>query len=95
MGSEMCIRDRGKPLRVHLRTGYERAVIMPEPVAAYTDNLSLPSTDVIVENEVVGFYPENSFEPVAIKFVGVHSGTVYKLVIRSSPTGTRQPLKVN
>lgn len=85
----------GDPVAVHLRTGYERAVIMPEPVSAHAQNPLLPHTEVIVENEVVGFYPEESFKAISLKFVGAHSGTVFELQVNSSTTGTRQPLQIN
>lgn len=85
----------GKPLLVHLRTGYERAVIMPEPVTPHKSNPRLTNTEVVVEKGVVGFYPEESFSPISIKFIGQQSGSVYELVVNSSTTGTRQPLKIN
>jgi len=85
----------GNPVSVHLRTGYERAVIMPEPVIAHANNPLLPKAEVFVEKRVVGFYPEQSFNVRLIKFVGVNSGSVYELLIESSANGTRQPLKIN
>jgi len=87
------VRFDGKPILVHLRIGYERAVIMPEPVRIKSGN-DLPGTEVVVENEVVGFYPTKVFKRRAIGFIGLDTGTFYELRVRASPLGFRQPLQL-
>ena len=84
----------GAPILVHLRTGYERAILMPEPVRLLDDNQKLPNSDVVVDSEVVGFYPAKTFTRRSIKFVGLNTGAVYDLRVRASPQGIRQPLEI-
>jgi len=85
----------GKPLLVHLRFGYERAVLMPEPVKVKNENHTLTRTDVVIGNRVVTFYPMKEFGWSLIEFVGLDSGTVYELRIKASPMGKRQPIRIN
>ncbi len=83
------------PILVHLRTGYERAVLMPEPVGLKGNQSSLPGCDIEIDADVIGFYPTRSFANTSIKLVGLETGTEYELVVRSSTLGERQPLQVN
>lgn len=83
------------PILLHLRTGYERAVLMPEPVQLKDANLTLPGSEVLIDQEVVGFYPTTSFTRRSMHFIGLTTGTVYELRISASPTGLRQPLQIN
>lgn len=85
----------GDPILLHLRTGYERAVLMPEPVRLQNANQRLPGCEVFIDNDVVGFYPTQTFKREPVRFVGIESGTVYELRVRASPRGMRQPLQIN
>lgn len=80
---------------LHLRTGYERAVLMPEPIELKAGQSSLPGCDVEIDSDVIGFYPTRSFKRQSIKFVGLESGAVYELKVRSSTAGIRQPLQIS
>ena len=83
----------GAILPLHLRTGYARPVIFPEPVAIAADK-PLPGCRVAVDVEVVAFAPTEHFTPHEIEFVGERSGTRYRLEVRSDVTGERIPLRI-
>lgn len=83
-----------KPILLHLRQGYERAVLMPEPIRLESESQTLPGCAVEIDTDVVGFYPTQTFTRKPIRFVGLRSGTVYELQVRASPEGIRQPLQI-
>ena len=83
-----------KPILLHLRQGYERAVLMPEPIRLENESQTLPGCAVAIDTDVVGFYPTRTFARKPIRFVGLRSGTVYELRVRASPEGIRQPLQI-
>ncbi|MFK7854298.1 MAG: hypothetical protein AB8B79_09310 [Granulosicoccus sp.] len=80
---------------LHLRTGYERAVLMPEPIELKAGQSNLPGCDIEIDSDVIGFYPTRSFKRQSVEFIGLESGTVYVLKVRSSTTGIRQPLQIS
>lgn len=85
---------RGKPVLVHLRTGYQRPVIMPEPVDP-ADPASIPAgCKISVEAEIVMFSPASHFTRQTITFVGRNSGIQYQLKVRSSVKGKRIPIHI-
>lgn len=87
-------RYNDKPILLHLRSGYERAVLMPETIRLLDDTQTLPGCAVEIDTDVVGFFPTTSFARKPIRFVGLQSGTVYELRVRASPEGIRQPLQI-
>ncbi len=87
-------RFNNKPILVHLRQGYERAVLMPEPIRLENESQTLPGCAVEIDTDVVGFYPTKTFPRKPIRFVGLSTGTVYELRVRASPDGMRQPLQI-
>ena len=88
-------RYKGDPLLVHLRTGYERAIVMPEPVTLDTTVPGLPGCEVVVDEDVVGFYPTQTFTRRSIILVGQETGTRYDLRVRASTQGMRQPMRIS
>ena len=84
-----------EPILVHLRTGYERAIILPEPVVQSDKQQTLPGAEIIIEGNIVAFYPTMTFDRLPVLLVGLDTGTVYDLRIRASTTGIRQPMRVN
>lgn len=86
---------RGTPILVHLRIGYERAILMPEAVWIQNPEPGLPGCDVVVNNDIVGFYPTRYFTRRAVKLVGEDSGDTYELLVSASVSGVRQPLQIN
>lgn len=86
---------RGAPILVHLRIGYERTIVMPEPVWQQNPDYRLPGCDVVVESDIVGFYPTEQFGFRSIKFSGEDSGDTYELRIKASVSGIRQPMQIN
>lgn len=87
-------RFNDQPILLHLRRGYERAVLMPEPIRLQDDSQVLPGCAVQIDTDVVGFFPTETFARQSIKFVGLETGTVYDLRVRASPDGIRQPLQI-
>ena len=83
-----------KPILLHLRQGYERAVLMPERIRLENDSQTLPGCAVEIDTDVVGFYPTQAFARKPIRFVGLSTGTIYELRVRASPDGIRQPLQI-
>lgn len=99
----ITVNFNGKPLTVHLRTGYERAIKFPEAVEILSiNNVSnhqgvpheLPNTKIEVDADVIGFAPLQRFNQQTINVRGVESGRTYILKVRSSPTGKRQPIQI-
>lgn len=87
-------RYTNEPILLHLRSGYERAVLMPEPIKLLNDAQVLPGCAVEIDTDVIGFFPTRTFAREPILFVGLQSGTVYELRVRASPAGIRQPLQI-
>lgn len=85
---------RDRPLLLHLRSGHERAVVMPEPISLLNDGQRLPGCAVAIEHDVVGFFATRDFDREAIRFVGLDSGTVYEFQVRASPEGFEQTLQI-
>ena len=84
---------RGEPIELYLRTGYERPLILPEPVRALGP-IELPGCRVEIDVEVVSFSPSEHFEPRTIVLVGEQTGSRYHFRVRSNPFGQRIPLRV-
>jgi len=94
----------GNPVIVHLRTGYENAVIFPEPVNIRSiDNklirnesqMSLPDCAIEINVNSVGFKPLARFTEQRVTLRGSDTGIIYDLLVSSSPNGSRQPLEVS
>ena len=85
----------GQPILVHLRTGYERPIIFPEPVLQSDETQTLPGTEIIVDGNIVAFYPTITFSRSPVVFVGLETGTVYDVRVRASTEGIRQPMRIN
>ena len=85
----------GQPILVHLRTGYERPIIFPEPVVQSDETQTLPGTEIIVDGNIVAFYPTITFNRSPVVFVGLETGTVYDVRVRASTEGIRQPMRIN
>lgn len=93
----------GKPLLVHLRTGYQREVEFPEPVALHSINntaifdgetAGLPNCEIDISNNVMAFSPLQRFKQQRVSVRGTNTGTIYDLVVSSSATGKRQPIRM-
>lgn len=91
----------GKPLLVHLRTGYERAIMFPEPITLQSINdvavqqgvaPELPNCNIELDYDVLGFAPLKRFGTQRLEARGVESGRIYILFVSSSPNGKRQPI---
>mgnify|MGYP000288511266 CR=1 FL=1 len=85
---------RGKPILVHLRAGYERAVLMPEQVRLAEGDIRLPDCAIEIDGDIVGFYPQQPFERRPVEFIGLETGRRFTLRVRASETGFRQPLEI-
>lgn len=86
---------RGNPIFVHLRTGYERAIVMPEPVKQRDSAQQLPGSEILIDDNIVAFYPTITFSRRSVVFVGLETGTLYDLRIRASTQGMRKPMRIN
>jgi len=100
----------GQTIPVHLRTGYERAVIFPEHVILHSidgQNVQMEQSGnqlivdsqlancrIEIDSDVVGFSPLSRFSEKLLVFTGNETGTLYKLHVQSSPTGRRQPIEI-
>lgn len=82
---------RGKPILVHLRVGFERAIAFPEPVSL--TGPALPGCEVRIDRDLVGFYPSKGFTRRVFALTGL-SGTRYELSIRASKEGMSNTLKL-
>jgi len=85
----------GEPILIHLRTGYERAIVMPEKVELRDGEQHLPDFEIKIEDHVIAFYPIEIFTRRPVFFIGKETGTIYELRVRASTEGIRQPLKIN
>lgn len=94
----------GNPVIVHLRTGYENAVIFPEPVNIRSiDNklirsesqMRLPNCIININVDSVGFNPLGRFTEQRVTLRGSETGIIYDLLVSSSPNGSRQPMEIN
>lgn len=97
MSSELDVKSlpyRGNRVLLHIRTGTERAVVFPEPVVPVLTNPTLPGCRIVVDIDVVGFYPTQTFERETIQVIGLETGTTYELGVRASPTGFLHPLRL-
>lgn len=97
----MTVQRDGKPLFVHLRTGYERTVKFPEPITLHTINKfavasnsqsNLPGCNIAIESDVLGFSPLRRFKQQRVSVRGIQTGIIYDLIVFSSPNGKRQPI---
>ena len=87
-------RYNGRSILVHLRTGFERAVIMPEPIRLSDPSSVLPGCAVAIDTDVVGFFPTRTFARKPLRLTGLITGTVYELRVRASPQGIQQVLQI-
>lgn len=85
---------RGNRILFHIRTGIERAVIFPEPVQLARTNPQLLGCTIVVDFDVVGFYPTQSFDRETVRLIGLETGTTYELGVRASPEGLLNPLRL-
>ncbi len=87
-------RFTGVPILVHLRTGHERALLMPEPVRLSDIDHQSSGYDADINGDVVRFYPLSHFDRESIRLTGLDTGTEYVLRVRASAFGIRQPLQI-
>ncbi|ASJ76636.1 hypothetical protein [Granulosicoccus antarcticus] len=83
-----------QPIFLHLRTGHERALMMPEPVRLSNEEHKSAGYELDISEDVVRFYPKNHFDRESIRLTGLNTGTQFLLRVRSSAYGIRQPLQV-
>ena len=79
---------------LHLRNRHERIVAFPEPVKLDPTTLRLPGCEITLDNDVLGFYPTQTFDRQSFRVIGINSGQVYELGVRSSNEGLIGPLKL-
>lgn len=84
----------GKPVFLHLRTGHERALLMPEPVRLSGIDGQTTGFKADIDGDVVRFYPLIHFDQEPFHLTGLETGTEYELRIRASAFGIRQPLQL-
>lgn len=85
---------RGKPILVHLRVGFERAIAFPEPVSLTNPaDPALPGCQVRIDRDLVGFYPSKDFTRRIFTLTG-QSGARYELSIRASQQGMSNTLRL-
>ncbi len=98
-----AVRYAGAPVDLHLRTGYERAIIFPEPVTLYAVNNELvteyrdgllPDCVFEISDKTMSFSPFGRFLPQTVAVRGKNTGFVFELSVSSSPIGSRQPIEV-
>lgn len=87
------VQFRTRPILMHLRTGYERVVAFPEPVSLSSAE-PIPGCDIVIDRELVGFYPGLDFERRSIVFKGSHTGAAYELSTRASSLGLNVPIEI-
>lgn len=87
-------RFTGAPIFLHLRTGHERALLMPEPVQLSDANHQSSGYDADINGDVVRFYPLRDFHRESIHLTGLDTSTEYVLRVRASAFGIRQPLQI-
>ncbi len=81
-------------LLLHLKNGHERIIAFPETVKLAPNQSTLPDCDIALDQNVVAFYPARTFERIRLKLIGLKTGTIYELGVRSSADGLTQPLKL-
>lgn len=84
----------GGPLEVHLRTGYQRPLIMPEPVRLTSAAEAPQALTVDIDIDIVILSPSRHFSNARLTLVGLHTGHRYLVNLRSSATGDRIPLRL-
>jgi len=84
---------QGQHLILHLRTGYGRPVIFPEPIIV-PDEISISGLQFEVDIDILVFSPTNHFKTAEFSVIGQRTGTVYKFRIKSDPIGQRIPLEI-
>ncbi|MBX2836707.1 MAG: hypothetical protein KTR35_07625 [Gammaproteobacteria bacterium] len=92
------------PVDVHLRTGYQNAVLFPEEIVLVSiagmdvdpkvRATVIPGCPIEVDVDVLGFSPSSRFKTTRIIVLGVSSGKRYSLDVKSSPFGQRQPIEL-
>lgn len=87
-------RFSGKPIFLHLRTGHERTLLMPEPVRLSDASFHPTGYEADITGAVVSFYPMSHFERASFHLTGLETGTDYILQVRASAFGIRQPLQI-
>ncbi len=87
-------RFTGTPIFLHLRTGHERALLMPEPVRLSDTDHQSSGYDTDINGDVVRFYPLRDFNRKSIRLTGLDTSTEYVLRVRASAFGIRQPLQI-
>lgn len=88
-------RYTGKPILLHLKTGQERAVIWPEPIEFRDDEQTLPGCAIVINSDVVGFFPTTDFKRTRIQFRGLETGNIYELRVRATDNGMLEPLQIS
>jgi len=82
-----------EPVVLHLRIGYERPLVFPEPVSV-SSRAPLPATEVTVDAELVLFAPGGAFEDERLVFIGQTSARRYELIVSASRYGSRVPVRL-
>ena len=87
-------RFAGTPILLHLRTGHERALLMPEPVRLADSDHRSSGYETDIKGNVVRLYPLSKFGRESVRLIGLETDTEYVFRIRASAFGIRQPLKI-
>lgn len=85
---------KNERILLHLRTAYERAIVMPEAVTPKDPEQRLTGCEIIIDGNVIAFYPTESYTREIVTFVGLETGTEYEFGVRSSTSGFRQPMQI-
>lgn len=88
-------RHFGRPILLHLRTGFTRAVVMPEPIRLNDPSKTLPGCAIAINADVIGFFPTRTFQRTGVSFTGLNTGIEYELRVRASPQGIEQTLQIS
>jgi len=97
------IKYSGDPIKLHFRTSYETAITFPEPITLYSVNARLVSEqfngkliccDVEINSNVMVFRPSKRMDATPAAVRGDDTGTIYELLVSSSPVGRRQPIEI-
>ena len=84
---------RDEAIGLHIRTGYARPIVFPEPVAL-AEAVALPGCKIEIDIDVASFSPRRHFDARIVAFVGLESGRIYRYRIRSSEEGKRVPIRM-
>ena len=84
---------REGPIELHLRTGYARPLILPEPVALVGE-ASLPGSTLEIDVDVAVFAPGARFDARPVELVGLESGRRYRFEVRADALGRRVPIRI-